>query len=278
MRNERLLSWPLTAAALLVTFGFIFMLVDLLSAGFQNLSLNWIFDSPQDAGRSGGINSIIVSTGLIVILAIAVALPFSLLTAIFLYENAHNNNRQYELITSSLDILASVPSIVYGLFGYALFVIQLKLGFSILAGGLTLSCMLIPLLTRLFEISIRDEAQKHQKNALATGMTLTEIYFQVIIPAASKGLISALIIAIARALSETAALIYTSGYVYRMPESVLDSGRALSIHILDLSMNVPGGNTNASTSAVTLVLVLFLVNLVAMKVVNRQNFSNEVRI
>lgn len=157
-------------------------------------------------------------------------------------------------------MLAGVPSIVFGLFGNAFFCRVLGLGFSILSGGLTLACMVLPLLIRATEEGFRSVPREYRTGAAALGLSRTRTLFSLLLPAAAPGLLVGLVLGIGRAVAETAALIFTSGYVDRWPESLLDSGRSLSIHIFDLSMNVPGGDANAYASALVLMGILLALN------------------
>jgi phosphate transport system permease protein len=148
-----------------------------------------------------------------------------------------------------------------GMFGYAFFVIALDFGFSILSGALTLACMILPLLIRNIEDSLRNIPDIHRLNASALGLSKFLIIFKILLPMSFQGIVLAIILGIGRAMAETAALLYTSGYVTRMPESIFDSGRSLSVHILDLSMNVPGGEPSAYSSALVLIFLLFSINI-----------------
>ena len=161
---------------------------------------------------------------------------------------------------SSLHRSSGVPSIVFGLFGNAFFCKTLGLGFSILSGGLTLACMVLPILIRSTEEGFRAVPTGYRLSAAALGLSRTTTLFHLLLPAAVPGLLVGLVLGMGRAIAETAALIFTSGYVDRMPESLLDSGRALSIHIFDLSMNVSGGDANAYASALVLIVLLLAIN------------------
>jgi len=189
-----------------------------------------------------------------------VALPIGLGTAAFLAEFTTNDGKWGRFIRRSLDVLSGVPSIIFGLFGNALFCHVLGLGFSILSGGLTLACMVLPLLIRITEEGFRAVSHHYRLTAAALGFSRTSTLLHVLVPLAAPGFLVGVILGLGRAMAETAALIFTSGYVDRMPESLLDSGRALSIHIFDLSMNVPGGDRNAYTTALLLVGCLIMLN------------------
>ena len=211
----------------------------------------------------------IVSTGLIVGVCMTVAAPIGLGTAIFLAEYTVDHHAVGRFLRGSLDVLAGVPSIVFGLFGNALFSHVLGSGFSILSGGLTLACMILPILIRTTEESFRAISREQRLSAAALGLSQHTTVLAVLFPAAVPGVLVGAILGLGRAIAETAALIFTSGYVVRMPESLLDSGRSLSVHIYDLAMNVPGGNANAYATAVVLVGLLFIINVMASWIAER---------
>jgi phosphate transport system permease protein len=225
--------------------------------------VQFLTSAPLRAGRAGGIAPILVSTGLILSVCLAVSFPIGIAAALFLSEVVSEHHRFGRFVRCSLDVLAGVPSIVFGLFGNALFCRLLGFRFSILAGGLTLACMVLPLLIRSAEESFRAVPISQRQAAAALGFSRCSTLFRVVIPQASGGIAVGLILGIGRALAETAALIFTSGYVDRTPTSLFDSGRSLSIHIYELSMNVPGGNRNAYASALVLIVLLVIINALA---------------
>ena len=247
--------------AALIAIPFLWLVGDLLWHGWHQLSWNFIVSVPENAGREGGIGPILVSTGLIVGVCMVVAMPIGLGTALFLSEFTKNDQVSGRLIRGSLDVLAGVPSIVFGLFGNAFFCQILGLGFSILSGGLTLACMVLPILIRTAEESFRAIVQEQRLSAAALGMSQKATIQHILLPVAIPGVLVGCILGLGRAMAETAALIFTSGYVDRMPTSLMDSGRALSIHIYDLAMNVAGGNPNAYATALVLVGLLLIINL-----------------
>lgn len=264
------LSAAITAlAAGLVAAVFLWIVGDLLWNGLRQISLAFLLEMPRDAGRSGGIASILVNTLLILAVCLAAAVPLSLACAIWLAECTRKPTRSARMVRHSLDVLAGIPSIVFGLFGNALFCNLLGLGFSILSGGLTLACMVLPLLIRSTEEGIRAVPEGYRQASAALALSTAATLRHIILPAAMPGLVAGLVLGIGRALAETAALLFTSGYVDRMPESLMDSGRALSIHIYDLAMNVPGGEPNAYASAVLLIVALTLINLAAVAIARR---------
>jgi phosphate transport system permease protein len=267
--RDRGLQFAVWLSAFLVACAFAWLTGDLIWRGASSLDWSFLTSSPKHAGRSGGIAPILVSTLLIIAVAIAVAAPLALGTAILLSEFSRAGGRFARWTSLSLDVLAGVPSIVLGLFGNALFSVWLGLGFSILSGGLTLACMALPLMVRTVEQGLRMVPDDWRLGAAALGMSRATILWHVLIPAAAPALAAALVLGIGRAMAETAALVFTSGYVDRMPSSLWDSGRALSVHIYDLTMNVAGGDRNAYASALVLIALLILANSTALWLADR---------
>lgn len=256
-------------AALLVTGAFCWLLGDILWHGLGRVSWAFLTEAPSNAGRGGGIGPIIVSTALILGVCMGVSVPLGLGAAIYLSEFTDAESGLGRFVRRSLDVLSGVPSIVFGLFGSAFFCIYLGLGFSILAGGLTLACMVLPILIRATEEGFRSVPQDYRLGAAALGLSRARTLWRLLLPGATPGLVVGLVLGVGRAIAETAALIFTSGYVDRMPSSVFDSGRALSIHIFDLSMNVSGGEGQAYGAAVVLVAALLVINLAASWITER---------
>lgn len=248
---------------------FFWLLGDIALHGLSGLTWEFLTTSPMNAGREGGIGPILVSTLLILLVCMTAVLPIGLGTAILLSEFSHQFEWAGNLIRRSLDVLAGVPSIVFGLFGNAFFCVTLGLGFSIVSGGLTLACMVLPIFIRSTEEGFRGLPADYRFSTAALGLSQTSTLVSLLIPAAMPALLAGFILGLGRAIAETAALIFTSGYVDRMPASLWDSGRALSIHIYDLSMNVPGGDTNAYASALVLVTLLFMINAGAQAIGHR---------
>jgi phosphate transport system permease protein len=242
---------------------FVALLWDVFAQGAELVSWEFLTSAPQQLGRSGGIGPILVSTAGILLVCLSVSVPLGLGTAMLLAEFAAENPRLGRWVRRSLDVLAGVPSVVFGLFGNALFCQHLGFGVSILSGGLTLACMVLPFLIRATEEGFRAVSDTHRLAAAALGFSKTSVLFSIVLPLAAPGVIVGVVLGLGRALAETAALLFTSGYVPRMPASFLDSGRMLSVHIHDLAMNVPGGNKPAYASALVLVGMLLLINIAA---------------
>jgi len=262
--TDRLAAGAIRIVAVGVTVVFGWLLWDVLAGGVAVLSWEYLTDPVLGAGRRGGIGPILVSTGWILAVCLSVAVPIGLGTAVFLAEFTARSPFG-ALVRRSLDLLAGVPSIVFGLVGNALFGRVLGLGFSILSGGLTLALMVLPILIRITESGLRSVPDEIRMAAAASALTRRTTLSRLILPRAAPALVAGLVLGIGRALAETAALLYTSGYVTRWPTSLLDSGRTLSIHIYDLAMNVPGAEPRAYAAAVVLLAVLLFTNLAAAR-------------
>lgn len=247
----------------------LWILGDMVWQGVQHLSWEFLTEEPARFGRAGGIAPILVSTLLILLVAILVSVPLGLGTSVWLAEYSRKGGRTAAGIRLSLDVLAGVPSIVFGLFGNAFFCRFLGMDSSILAGGLTLACMILPIFIRTCELGLAAVNNDWRLAAAGLGMSRISVIWHVLIPAAAPAIVAGMMLGIGRATAETAALIFTSGYVDRMPESLLDSGRALSVHIYDLTMNVSGGDAAAYASALVLVVLIVLINTLAVALSDR---------
>ena len=259
-RSEWLSTTLIWTVVVLVIGALLWLLTDIFWHGIGQISWDFLTTQPLNAGREGGIAPILVSTGLIVGVCMSVAMPLGVGTAVLLAEFTAPESWLGRLVRLSLDALAGVPSIVFGLFGNAFFCKTLGLGFSILSGGLTLACMVLPILIRSTQEGFRAVPEEYRRSAAALGLSRTATLWELLLPAAMPGLVVGFLLGLGRAIAETAALIFTSGYVDRMPESIWDSGRALSVHIFDLAMNISGGESHAYGSALVLVTILVLIN------------------
>lgn len=260
MIRQRFWLFWMWSSVILVMGLLLWLCGDLLWHGLGRLSWEFLTTVPRNAGRSGGIAPILGSTVLIVGVALGVAMPLGVGSAIWLSEFSLPGGRVERSLRLSLDALSGVPSIVFGLFGNAFFCKTLGLGFSILSGGLTLACMVLPILIRATQEGLRSVPGDNRRSAAALGLSRRAILWEVLLPLAMPSVLVGLLLGFGRAISETAALIFTSGYVDRMPESLWDSGRALSVHIFDLSMNISGGEASAYGSALVLMILLLLIN------------------
>jgi len=257
------IPWLLVVAPLML------LLAALWQQGQDALSLAFLLEDPRRAGRAGGIASVLLSTGWILTVCLAVAVPVGLGCALFLSEEVHPGSAMARRLGFALDLLAATPSVVFGLFGYQFFAITLGLGFSILSGGLALSLMVLPLMIRSTEQALRGVPLSYRRAAEALAVSRWGWVSRVLLPNAASGIAVGVILSVGRALAETAVLLFTAGYVLRRPDSAFDSGRALSVHIYDMAMNVPGGTERAAATALVLVALLVSINVLIRRLVRR---------
>ena len=261
-----LAGWVLLA---LVMVPVALMVTALWQQSADVLSVGFLLEDPGRAGRSGGIAALLISTGWILALCLLVAVPVGLGCALYLSESLPADSRRAQWLGGVLDMLAAVPSIVYGLFGYQFFAITLGLGFSILSGALALSLMVLPLMIRSAEQAMRAVPMGYRQARDALALSRWGWVRRILLPCAAPGIAVGIILSAGRALAETAVLLFTAGYVLRRPDSLFDSGRTLSVHIYDLAMNVPGGMPRAAATAVVLVALLAALNLLVRRVLRQ---------
>lgn len=261
-----LAGWVLLA---LVMVPVALMVTALWQQSADVLSVGFLLEDPGRAGRSGGIAALLISTGWILALCLLVAVPVGLGCALYLSESLPADSRRAQWLGGVLDMLAAVPSIVYGLFGYQFFAITLGWGFSILSGALALSLMVLPLMIRSAEQAMRAVPMGYRQARDALALSRWGWVRRILLPCAAPGIAVGIILSAGRALAETAVLLFTAGYVLRRPDSLFDSGRTLSVHIYDLAMNVPGGMPRAAATAVVLVALLVILNLLVRRVLRQ---------
>jgi phosphate transport system permease protein len=201
----------------------------------------------------------LVSTVMMTALSLAIAVPLGVLSAIYLTEYAKRGNRAVALVRMTMETLAGIPSIVYGLFGMLFFVTFLGWGFSVLAGTFTLSIMILPLIMRSSEEAIKAVPDAYREGSFGLGAGILRTVFRIVLPSAVPGILAGVILAVGRIVGETAALIYTSGTVAQIPENVYESARTLSVHMYALSSEGLHIGEGYAT-AVVLLLVVILIN------------------
>ncbi len=210
----------------------------------------------------------IATTIYMVLLSLLFSAPIGILCAVYLVEYAKRGNKLVKYIRITTETLSGIPSIVYGLFGLLFFVTFLKMGFSILAGSLTLSIMILPLIIRATEEALKSVPDIYREGSFGLGATRLRTVFIIVLPSAIPGILAGIILSIGRIVGETAALIYTAGTVAKIPENLGNSARTLSVHMYSLSSE--GLHTNeAYATAVVLLITVLLINFLANFIANR---------
>lgn len=238
-----------TLLALIVIIGYI------LYNGLGVINWDFLTQSPKNLQRAGGIMPTIVGTILITSIAILVATPLGVGAAVYLVEYS-GENFITRVVRFGADSLAGVPSIVFGLFGYLFFVYYMRLGYSIMAGGLTLALMALPIILRVSEEAIKAIPESYRQGSLALGASKWQTIQNVILPTAIPGVITGVILGMGRAIGETAAVMLTAGTVAKIPWSVFDPARTMTLHVYILSMENLSIRNAYGTSAVLVIMIL----------------------
>lgn len=260
----KVLIW---SAAILVIVILLAVIIYILMKGIPQISWEFLTEIPRSMGRLGGISSTIVGTLLVTLVAVVVATPFGIGTAFYLTEYTREG-RVTRIIRFSAESLAGIPSIVYGLFGFIFFVIYLKLGWSILSGGLTLAIMILPTIIRTSEEAIRAVPYLYREVGFSLGGTKWQTITRAVFPSALPGIANGIILSIGRCVAETAAVILTAGSALRMPESLFAPTRTMAVHFYILAREGISMEKAFGTAAL-LIILIFLINVVFNMIVNR---------
>lgn len=257
----------LGAATLMTVAVLVFIIVFVLEKGLPVLGLRFLLSMPQDMGRAGGILPTLIGTVALPLLALAIATPLGVGTAVYLTEYTRESGVT-KIIRFGTDCLAGIPSIIFGLFGFIFFVTTLRLGWSILSGGLTLAFMVLPTIIRTSEEAIRAVPASYREVSFSLGATRWQTVRKVVLPNALPGIVTGVMLGIGRSIGETAAVIFTAGSSLRLPQSLLDSVRTMSVHFYILARE--GISTeNAYGTAAALIIAVLAVNLAAYGLMNR---------
>lgn len=259
------LSWLLKISIFSVLFVFFILIGFICYKGIMYLSwdlFDWEYTSTNVSMMPAIINTINM-----VLLSLVLALPLGIFGAIFLNEYGNKKSKILNLVRIASDTLVGIPSIVYGLFGYLAFVIYFGFRTSFLAGVLTLSIMILPLILRSSEEALKGVPMSFREASFALGADKLRVIFAIIIPAAIPGILAGVILSIGRIVGESAALLYTSGSVAKVA-GIMESGRTLSVHMYAISSEGQHINQAYSTAMVLILIVLMinaLSNLIAKK-------------
>jgi len=237
--------------------------------GFTSINLDFILQPPSRAGRAGGISTTIVSTLYLTLMSLLIAVPIGVGSAIYLEEYARSNSKFARLVNLTSETLAGIPSIIFGLFGFVFFVIFLGLGWSVLSGSLTLAIMVLPTITRTAQEAVSSVSHEYRENSLALGATKWQTTRKVILPSALPGIVTGVILAVGRAVGETAALILTAGSSLGMPVVPTDPARTMAVHLYVLAMEGISMERAFGTAFLIVVLIIiinYLANLSLSKI------------
>lgn len=235
----------------------------------QNLKFSFILEEPKRAGRVGGISSIIINTIYMILLTILVAGPIGVGAAIYLTEYA-KQGRMVSLLRLGTETLAGIPSIIFGLFGFIVFVSILKLGIGLVSGTLTITLMILPTIIRTSEEAIKSVPKAVREGSLALGASKWQTIYKAVLPAAMPGILTGVILGIGRAVGETAALLFTMGFDYRKVESLFTSARVLSVHLYQLVKEGISFDRAFATATILIIIVMSTNLIINSRLIRRR--------
>lgn len=270
-RQDKLLFVAIWGAAAITISFLLWVVWHILSNGLAHVSWEFITGAYTRIGEASGIWAMIVSTVYMVGLSLAIAAPIGIMTAIYLTEYAKPGSKIVKTIRFCTESLAGIPSIVYGLFGMTFFVTTLGLGFSILAGSLTLSMLILPVLIRTTEEALLAVPMSYREGGYALGSSKIYTIWRLILPSAMPGIVTSVILSIGRVIGESAPVFLTAGMVTQIPESVLESGRTLTVHLYKLTQELFTQHEwdQAYATATVLIVLVLILNLATKFIATR---------
>lgn len=254
-----------TVGILVVIVGFIF------KQGISKISLSYLTSNYSSSGN-GGILPMIITTLYMVGLSLLIATPIGILSAIYLQEYA-KKGKLVNAIRFATESLAGIPSIIYGLFGGIFFVVTLGMGYSIVSGALTVSIIILPVIIRTTEESLKTVPKGYKEASLALGATKFQTLYKVILPSAIPGILSGVILSVGRIIGESAAILLTAGTVAQIPSGIFSSARTLTVHAYLLTQE-KGDIAGACGLGVVLIVIVLSLNTFAKFVAKKLDKAN----
>ena len=251
----------ITQAALVLSLAaLVAVIVFILIRGIPYISMQLLFG--EYSSKSPTIKPALVGTIYLILISIIIAAPIGIGSAIFLTEYTKSNSRLVRFIRISVETLAGIPSIVYGIFGYLVFVVALGFKYSLIGGGITLAIMMLPVIVRSTEESLLAVPRSLREGSFALGSSKVRTIFSVVLPCAASGIVTSLILAIGRVISESAVLILTIGMVVnKMPKNFSSPGTSLALDVYYFGSH--GYPEQAAATGVVLLILVISINLIA---------------
>ena len=282
-RVDKVATGIILGLAGLVGLVILSLLIYILAMGIPNISWHFLTANAESFAAGGGIRDQLFKSLYLVLLTLIVSVPLALCAAIYLSEYAPEN-RWTQMLRLAIEVLSSLPSVVVGLFGYLVFVLQFGFDFSLLAGALALTILNLPILTRSCEDALQQVPYLQRQAGLGLGMSKWRVTTKIVLPAALPGIITGAILSAGRIFGEAAALIYTAGqsspainyadWNSFSPTSFLNPMRpaeTLAVHIWKVNSEglVPDARAVSNGSATVLIITILLFNLAARYVGHR---------
>ena len=276
---ERAVTWLMRGVTYIIVLIIGFIIFNIVFHGLPAISWEFLTGFPRRSGAQGGILPAIVGTLSLVIGTIIVALPLGMASAIYLTEYARQG-RLSRMIRLAIVTLAGVPSIVFGLFGLGLFVLFFRFGASILAGSLTLACMILPIIIVSSEEALKAVPQSLRDGSLALGATKWQTIYKNVLPYSVSGMMTGSILGIGRAAGETAPILLTVAafYLPKLPTSIFDQVMALPYHLYVLATQHPEAQKILPMQYGTaLVLITLVLGINLLAIILRIRFRRKYR-
>lgn len=240
----------------------------ILQQGFQEINFEFLTTRPAGGvSGDGGISTTIVSTAYLVIITLVIATPLGVGAAIYLVEYAGEASKESKFVAflvkaarTGVEILAGVPSIVFGLFGFSLFVLYLKFGFSLLSASLSGAALVLPTIIRTSEEALLTVPRSFREGSLSLGATRWHTILNVVLPTALPGIVTGIVLSVGRIIAETAIFWVTLGGSFYLPKSIMHSGRSMALHVYMLASETRAFEKAMGTAAI-LILLIILLNL-----------------
>ena len=273
MKNYRhhpfsLLLRILVTLSAVVTAGVVLFLIGyILYHGVPNLTMPGLF-SWKFTAENQSMMPAIINTVIMIVLTLMLAVPIGVFAAIYLVEYSKRGNRFVKIIRVTAETLSGIPSIVYGLFGYIVFVITLGWSFTLLSGVITMAIMILPLIMRTTEEALMAVPDSFREGSFGLGAGRLRTVFRIVLPSSIPGILSGVILAIGRIVGESAALIFTSGTNPVVPKSLFSSASTLSVHLYTL-LNEGRYTDQAYATAVVLLIVVIIINALSSVVAKK---------
>ena len=246
-------------ALVLSLIALVAVIIFILIRGIPYVNMQLLFG---DYGKEPSIKPALVGTLYLILISISIAAPIGIGSAIFLTEYTNSKSRLIRIVRIATETLAGIPSIVYGIFGYLVFVVALGFRYSLIGGGITLAIMILPIIVRSTEESLLAVPKSLREGSFALGSSKVRTIFSVVLPCAASGIVTSLILAIGRVISESAVLILTIGMVVnKMPENFASPGTSLALDVYYFGSH--GYPEQAAATAVVLLVLVVSINITA---------------
>jgi len=250
----------ITLGALIITLiALVAIIVFVIARGLPYVSLQLLFGEYKG---EPSIKPALVGTLYLIFISIIIAAPIGIGSAVFLTEYTNSKSRLTRIVRIAVETLAGIPSIVYGLFGYLVFVIALGFNYSLIGGGITLAIMILPVIVRSTEESLLAVPRSLREGSFALGSSKVRTIFSVVLPCAASGIVTSLILAIGRVISESAVLILTIGMVVnKMPRNFASPGTSLALDVYYFGSH--GYPEQAAATGIVLLVLVVSINILA---------------